>query len=154
MCVYIFGSFTFKILGQALLLWFGVCLFTLKYCYLLLSLFISITIIFTIISIITVTIVKYIVITFQFFTTLTTYILAICWFKIWFPFCLFCLFVWFFLFSKLYAIIFCGFFKLSFVPFFVPHSFSVVTVECDNRGRIQINEFQRHSLPLPFNCNW
>ena len=154
MCVYIFGRFTFKILGQTLLLWFIVCFFTLKYCYLLLSLFISITIIFTIISIITVTIIKYIVITFQFFTTLTTYILAICWFKIWFPFCLFCLFVWFFLFSKLYAIIFCGFFKLYFVPFFFPHSFSVVTVNCDNRGRIQINEFEWHSLPLPFNSDW
>ena len=87
MCVYRFGRFTFNRLGQALLLWFVVCFFTLKYCYLLLSLFISITIIFTIISIITVTIIKYIVITFQFFTTLTTYILAICWFKIWFPFC-------------------------------------------------------------------
>ena len=88
-CVYIFGRFTFRVLGQALLLWYIVCFLTLKYCYLLLSLFISITIIFTIISIITVTIIKYIVITFQFFTTLTTYILAICWFKIWFPFCLF-----------------------------------------------------------------
>ena len=28
MCVYIFGSFEFKILGQALLLWFIVCFFT------------------------------------------------------------------------------------------------------------------------------
>ena len=156
MCVYIFDHFTFKILGQALSFWFIVCFFTLKYCYLLLSLFISITIISIIISIITVTIAKYIVITFQFFTTLTTYILAICWFKIWFPFCLFCLFVclFVFLFSKLYAIIFCGFFKLYFVPFFFPHSFSVVTVNCDNRGRIQINEFERHSLPLPFNSDW
>ena len=124
MCVYMFVTFTFKILGQALLLWLIVCFFTLKYCYLLLSLFISITIISIIISIVTVTIAKYIVITFQFFATLTTYILAICSFKIWFPFCLF--------FSKLYAIIFCGFFKLCFVPFFFPHSFSVVTVNCDN----------------------
>ena len=49
--------------------------FTLIHC--LLSLFIRITIIFTIISIITVTIVKYIVITFQFFITLTTHILSI-----------------------------------------------------------------------------
>ena len=108
MCVYIFGSFTFKILGQALLLWFAVCLFTLKYCYLLLSLSISITIIFTIISIITVTIVKYIVITLQFFTTLTTYILAICWFEIWFPFChvFFC----------------CFFFPNSMLSFFVDFS--------------------------------
>ena len=65
MCVYIFGYFTFKILEQALLLWFNVCFFTEKYCYLLLSLFISITII-AIISIITVTIIKHIVITFQF----------------------------------------------------------------------------------------
>ena len=77
MCVYIFGRFTFKILGQALLLWFIVFFFTLKYCYLLLSLFISITIISIVISIIAVTIAKYIVITFQFFTTLTTYILTI-----------------------------------------------------------------------------
>ena len=144
-----FGRFTFKILEQALLLWFIACFFTLKYCYLLLSLIISITIIFIIIPVITVTIIKYIVITFQFFTTLTTYILAICWFKIWFPFCIFL-----FLFSKLYAIIFCGFFKLYFVPFFFPHSFSVVTVNCDNRGRIQINEFEQHSLPLPFNSDW
>ena len=142
MCIYLIICFTFKILGQALSLWFIFCFFALKY-YLLLSLFIRITIIFIIISIITVTIVKYIVITFQFFTTLTTYILAICWFKIWFPFCLFCLFVWFFLFSKLYAIIFCGFFKLYFVPFFFPHSFSVVTVNCDSRERIQINEFEQ-----------
>ena len=147
MCVYIFRRFTFKILGHALLLWFIVCFFTLKYCYLLLSLFINITIISIIISIITVTIAKYIAITFQFFTTLTTYILAICWFKIWFPFC-------HVFFSKLDAIIFCGFFKLCFVPFFFPHSFSVVTVNCDNRGRIQINEFEWHSLPLPFNSDW
>ena len=148
MCVYIFGRFTFKILGQTLLHWFIVCFFTLKHGYLLLSLFISITIISIIISIVTVTIPKYIVITFQFFATFTTYI--------WFPFCLsflfVCLFV--FLFSKLYAIIFCGFFKLCFAPFFFPHSFSVVTVNCDNRGRIQINEFERHSLPLPFNSDW
>ena len=87
MCVYIFGRFTFKILGQALLLWFIVCFFTLKYCYLLLSLFITITIIFTIISIITITIIKYIVITFQFFITITTYILTFYWIKIWFPLC-------------------------------------------------------------------
>ena len=77
MFAYIFGGFTFKILGQALLLWFIVCFFTLKYCYLLLSLFISINIIFTIISIITVTIIKYIVITSHFFTSLTPYILTI-----------------------------------------------------------------------------
>ena len=147
MCAYRFGRFTFNRLGQALLLWFIVCFFTLKYCYLLLSLFISITIIFTIISIITVTIIKYIVITFQFFTTLTTYILAICWFKIWFPLC-------HYFFSKLYAIILCGFFKLRFLPFFFSHSFSVVTVNCDNRGRIQIIEFERHSLPLPFNSDY
>ena len=70
MCVCILGRFTFEILRQALLLWFIVCFFTLKYCYLLLSLFITITIIFTIIFIITVTIIKYIVITLQFFTTL------------------------------------------------------------------------------------
>ena len=158
MCVYIFGRFTFKILGHALSLWFIVCFFTLKYCYSLLSLFISITIIFIIISIITVTIVKYIVITFQFFTTLTTYILAICWFKIWFPFCLFfCLFVCllvFFCFLNSMPSFFCGFFKLYFAPFFFPHSFSVVTFNCDNRGKIQINEFERHSLPLPFNSDW
>ena len=98
MCIYLIICFTFKILGQALSLWFIFCFFALKY-YLLLSLFIRITIIFIIISIITVTIVKYIVITFQFFTTLTTYILAICWFKIWFPF------FHVFFFSKLYAII-------------------------------------------------
>ena len=136
MCVYIFGRFAFKILEQALLLWFIVCSFTLKYCYSLLSLFIIITIIFIIIPIITITIIKYIVITFQFLTILTTYILAICWFKIWFPFC-------HVFFSKLDAIIFCGFFKLCFVPFFFPH-----------RGRIQINEFEWHSLPLPFNSDW
>ena len=23
-----------------------------------------------------------------------------------------------------------------------------------NRGKIQINEFERHSLPLPFNSDW
>ena len=137
MCMYIFGRFTFKILVQALLLWFIVCFFTWKYCYLL-SLFISITTISIIISIITVTIAKYIVIISQFFTTLTIYILAICWFKIWFRFSLFCLFVC--LFSKIYAILFCGFFKLSILPFFFPHSFSVVRVNCDNKGRIQINE--------------
>ena len=147
MCVYIFRRFTFKILGHALLLWFIVCFFTLKYCYLLLSLFISITIIFTIISFIIVTIIKYIVMTFQFFTTLTTYFVAICWFKIWFLFC-------HVFFSKLYAIMFCGFFKLCFVSFFFSHSFSVVTVNCDNRERIQINEFERHSLHLPFNSDW
>ena len=140
LCLCLFGCFTFKILGRALLLWFIVCFFTLKYCYSLLSLFISITIIFIIISIITVTIVKY---------TLATYILAICWFKIWFPFCHV-----FFFFSKLYAIIFCGFVKLCFVSFFFPHSFSVVTVNCGNRGRIHINEFERHSLSLPFNFDW
>ena len=143
MCVYIFGRFTFKILGQALLLWFIVCFFTLKYCYLLLSLFISITIIFTIISIITVTIINYIVINFQFFTTSTTYILSICWF----PFVMFS-------FSKLYVIIFCGFLTLSFVQFFFPNSFPVFTVNCDNKGRIQINEFERHSSPPPFNSDW
>ena len=33
------------------------------------------------------------------------------------------------------------------MPFFFPHSFSVITVNCNNRGRIQINEFERHSLP-------
>ena len=71
MCVYRFGRFTFNRLGQVLLLWFIVCFFTLKYCYLLLSLFISITIIFTII---TLTIINYIVVTFQFFNTLTTHI--------------------------------------------------------------------------------
>ena len=86
MCVYIFGRFTFKILGHALLLWFIVCFFTMKCCYLLLSLFISITIVFTIISIIAATIIKYIVITFQFFNTLITYILTIYWLKVWFPF--------------------------------------------------------------------
>ena len=111
LCVYIFGHFTFKILGQALLLWFILCFFTLKNCYLL-SLFVSISIIFTIISIITVTIIKYIVITFQFFTTLTTYILAICWFKIWFPF--YILF-----FSKLYAIIFLWNFQTLFCAIFL-----------------------------------
>ena len=161
MCVYIFGRFTFKILGQAHLLWFIVCFLNLKYCYLLLlSLFISITIISIIISV-TVTTAKYIVITFQFFATLITYILAICWFKIWFPFCFLfvCLFVcsfvcFFFLFSKLYTIIFCGVFKLYFVPFFFPNSFSIVTVNCNNRGKIQINEFERHSLPLPFKSDW
>ena len=66
MCVHVFDRFTFKILGQALLLSFIVCFFILKYCYLLLSLLISITIISAIISIVTVTIIKYIVITFQF----------------------------------------------------------------------------------------
>ena len=142
MCVYIFGRFTFKILGQALLLWFIFCFFTLNYYYLL-SLFISITIIFTIISIIAVTIINYIVINFQFFTTLTTYILSICWF----PFVMFS-------FSKLYVIIFCGFLTLSFVQFFFPNSFPVFTVNCDNKGRIQINEFERHSSPPPFNSDW
>ena len=117
MCVYIFGRFTFKILGQALLLWFIVCFFTLKYCYLLLSLFISITIIFIIISVITVTIVKYIVITFQFFTTLTTYIVAICWFKIWFPFCHV------FFFSKLNAIIVCDFSNFALCHLSFPIAF-------------------------------
>ena len=60
MCVYIFRSFKFQILGQGT--------FTLIQCLLLylellfsLSLFISITIIFTIISIITVIIIKYII---------------------------------------------------------------------------------------------
>ena len=40
------------------------------------------------------------------------------------------------------------------VPFFFPHKFSVVAVNCDNMGRIQINEFERHSLPLLVNSNW
>ena len=150
MCLYIFGCFTFKILGQTLLLWFIVCFFTFE-----ILLFIIIFIhkhyyhfhYYFYYYYSNVAIAKYIAITFQFFTTLTTYILAICWFKIWFPFC-------HVFFSKLDAIIFCGFFKLYFVPFFFPHSFSVVTVNCDNRGRIQINEFERHSLPLPFNSDW
>ena len=34
------------------------------------------------------------------------------------------------------------------MPFFFAHSFSFVTVNCNNRGRIQINELERHSLPL------
>ena len=124
MCVYIFSRFTLKILGQALLLWFIVCFFTLKYCYLLLSLFISIAIISIIISIITVTIAKYIVINFQFFNTLTTYILANCWFKIWFPFCLFfvvCLFVCF-LGVFFCLLLFYFFFVNSMLSFFVNFS--------------------------------
>ena len=35
-----------------------------------------------------------------------------------------------------------------------PYVVTVVTVNCDNRGRIQINEFERHSLPLPFSFDW
>ena len=38
--------------------------------------------------------------------------------------------------------------------YFLPQSFSVVRVNCDNRGRIQINEFERHSLALPFSSDW
>ena len=116
MCVYIYGSFTFKILGQALLPWFIVCFCTLKYCYLL-SLFVNSTIISIIISIITVTISKYIAITFQFFTTLTTYILAICWFKTWFPFWLFfvCWFVCFYCFVFFVFFVFCS---LNFMLWF------------------------------------
>ena len=147
MCVYVLGRFTFKILGQVLLLWFTNCFSTLKYCYLLLSLFTSLTIIFTIISIITVTIYYVYCNCLEIFTTLTTYVLTLYWFKIWFSFCYLFL-------SKLYVIIFCWFFKLRSVPFFFPHSFSVVTVNCDNRGRIQINESEPHSLPLPFNSDW
>ena len=40
------------------------------------------------------------------------------------------------------------------VPFFFHHNFSVVASNFNNRGRIQINEFEWHSLPLPFNSNW
>ena len=136
--MYIFGRFILKIVGQALSLWFTVCFFTLKYCYLLLSLFISITIISIIISIITVTIAKYIAITFQFFTTLTNYILAICWFKIWFSFC----HVFFFLNSMLSFFVDFSNFALCQFSFHIAFR------------RIQINEFERHSLPLPFNSDW
>ena len=38
---------------------------------------------------------------------------------------------------KLYIIFFCQFFKSPSVPFFFPHSFSVVTVNCDNRGEFK-----------------
>ena len=122
MFVYIFGRFTFKILGHALLLWFNVCFFTQKYCYLFLSLFISITIIFTIISIINVIVSKYIITNFHYcnylpiFTIVTTHILTLYWFQIWFPFCQCFL-------PKLYAIIFCWFFKPQYVPLFFSHSF-------------------------------
>ena len=131
MCVYIFGRFTFKILGQTLLLWFIVCFFTLKYCYLLLSLFISITIIFIIISIITGTVVKYIVITFQFFTTLTTYLLVICWFKIWFPFCHVVFF------SKLYAILFCVFSNFALCHFSFPIAFRLLQLTTTTGGEFK-----------------
>ena len=151
MCVYIFGRFTFKILGQALLLWFNVLLFS--YCYILLSLFISITIILTIFFMITVFISKYIIQQFSLlyylpvFTIVITYILTIFWFQLWFPFCHCFL-------RKLYVIIFGWFFKPRSLPFFFPCSFSVVTVNCGNRGRIQINDFERYGLPLPFNYDW
>ena len=58
MCMYILGHFTFKILGQVLFLRFNVCFFTQKYCYLFISFFISITINFSIISVITVIIIS------------------------------------------------------------------------------------------------
>ena len=121
----IFGCFTFKILGRALLIWFNVSFFTYKYCYLFSSLFISITIIFTNISIVAVTIIN---------------------FKFDFHFGVF-----FFLNSMVLCFVV---FKPRSVPFFFPHSFSVVTVNCNNRGIIQINEFEWHSLLLTFNSDW
>ena len=77
---------------------------------------IGITIIFTIIFFKTVTIIKYIVTTFQFL--IYTYILAISWFQIWFPFCYSFL-------PILFAIIFflLLFFKPCPVPFFFPIAF-------------------------------
>ena len=45
------------------------------------------------------------------------------------------------------------YFSSFFVPFF-PYNFSIFTVNCDYRGRIQIDEFKRDSLPLPLNSDW
>ena len=131
MCACMFGRFTFKILGQSLSLWFIVCFFILKYCYLLLSLFIIITIISINISIITVTIVKDIVITFQSFTILSTYILAICWLKIWFPFCHV------FFFSKLYAIIFSDLSNFALCHFSFPIAFRLLQLNVTTGGEFK-----------------
>ena len=45
------------------------------------------------------------------------------------------------------------FLKSRCVQFFFLHIFLVVTLNRDNRGRIQINEFEWHSLHLPFNSD-
>ena len=81
------------------------------------------------------------------FTIVTTCILTFYWFQIWFPFCHFFL-------PKLYVIIFCWFFEPLSVSFFFFHSLSVVTANCDNRRKMQINEFEWHSLALPFNSDF
>ena len=76
------------------------------------------------------------------FTLVATYVLTLYWFQIWLLFCHCVL-------PKLYII---NFLVLqAFFRFFSPHIFPAVTVNCDKKEKTQINEFERHSLSLPFN---
>ena len=78
------------------------------------------------------------------FTLVATYVLTLYWFQIWLLFCHCVL-------PKLYII---NFLVLqAFFRFFSPHIFPAVTVNCDKREKTQINEFEWHSLSLPFNSD-
>ena len=104
-CYFIFGCFTFKILGQALLLWFSMfvsllrniaiyyIIFIHKHYYHFQYYFYYYCFYYQVYC-------NY----FTIFTMVTTFILTLYWFQIWFPFCHFFL-------PKLYAFIFCWFFK-------------------------------------------
>ena len=79
-CVSIFGCFKFNVLRQGAFT-FIQCFFTQKYCFLLPSLFISITIIFIINTIITIIIIKYFIHQFSLLISNLISILSLCIFQ-------------------------------------------------------------------------
>ena len=55
--------------------------------------------------------------------------------------------------TKFFIIKFFQFFKTLLIPVPIPHHFLLVTIYCNSRI-IQINEFEQHSLAMPFNSDY